>query len=240
MPTQRMRLTRTKYQEDRARLLRLEKMGIPIGSAGDSSQAPERLTLQQIDHQPAMIYELPLGDVAVVVPAKMTVTSRILITDLEMTTPWDDLLLDLSDPEEIPCYEDLIAKLPEPPPEILNHRLTGGDPLRLCQKEGVIIAHGWSSVPSKCRDGTLVTVKLFLGDERDNELCFGFEARVDRSLKRKYAPRPGECLSKRVPIFAHKDGQLGDQETPSSNQRPTMTQAHAALQRLQKLEPEEQ
>ncbi len=82
MPTQRSRLTKTEEQEYRDRLSCLEKRRIRIGSAGDPSPEPDRLILEQIDHGFARLFELPSGEVAVVVPARMTVlTSGMLITD---------------------------------------------------------------------------------------------------------------------------------------------------------------
>lgn len=211
MPITKSRLTRTEAQEYRTRLLELEKMGIPIWRGGDFWHEPNSISLEQIE--PAVIYELPLDDIAFVGPVEMTVlTSRILIKAAEMTTPWDDLLLDLSDPEEIPYYEDLIAKLPEPPPKILNHWLTHKRPLGLRREEGLIIAYGRSRVPPECHDGKQVPVRLILGNPWGNELCFDFEARVDRSIKRKYAPRLRECLTTRVPIFRHEETETRDQD----------------------------
>ena len=48
MPTQKLKLTETEDQEHRARLMRLKKLGIPIGCADDPSPEPDRLTVEQI------------------------------------------------------------------------------------------------------------------------------------------------------------------------------------------------
>jgi hypothetical protein len=220
MTTRKLRLTKTEDQQHRARLLRLEQMGIPIGCADDASPEPDRLILEQIQHGFARIYELPSGAVAVVVPAKMTVLNAgILITDLEMTTGLDDYPLDLSDPTEWPYYQDVVAGLPCLPPTILNHQLTGALPLRPCRVEGVIFANGWSSVPPECHDETIVRMELFLWDERRNEICVDFGARVDRSLKRKYEwlreRREVAPLTKRRGLYEREGGQLGDQKSVS-------------------------
>ena len=203
-----------------------------IGSAGDSSQEHGRLTLEQIDHEPAVIYELPSGDIAVVVPVQMTVTSRVLITELEMTTALDDLLLDLSDPEEIPYYEDLISPLPFSSPILLNKWLTHNRALDICREEGMIVAHGWSSVPSVCQDDTPVAVELYLRDQRGYELRFGFETRVDRSVKHKYEPR----MERR-----HESAQLELRRglrRPSSSDTQRISITHRALQRWWKSKEE--
>lgn len=188
MPTKKWRLTRTEAQEHRTRLLQLEKMGIPVCRGGDFWHELNGIALDQIDYEFARVYELPLGDLAVVLSAELTVrTSRVLITDREMTTPWDDCLLDLSDPKGSPYYEDLAARLPETP-RFLNRWFTRNIPPPLRQEEGVIIAYGRSRIPSECHDGTQIPIRLVLMDQWCNELCFEFEARVDRSVKRKYEP----------------------------------------------------
>ncbi len=148
MPTRRSKRNKTEDQEHRARLLWLEEMGIPTGCAGDPAPEPNRLTFEQIDHELARVCELPSGAVAVVVPAKMTVlTSGILITDMEVTIPFDGPQLDLSDPEEISYYQDLIAGWYPSPPNILNHWLMSKVPLRVRREEGLIIATGWCFIP---------------------------------------------------------------------------------------------
>lgn len=48
-------------------------MRIQIGCMADSPQELDRLTLEQIDDGFAPFYELPWGEVAVVVMAKLTV-----------------------------------------------------------------------------------------------------------------------------------------------------------------------
>jgi hypothetical protein len=212
MPITKSRLTRTEAQEYRTRLLQLEKMGIPIWRGGDFWHEPDPLTVEQIDDHLAWIYELPLGEIAVVVFAELTVLrSGILIMDRGVKTQWDDFL-DLSDPKESTYYEDIIHGLPSFPPKFLNHWLTGNVPLRPRQEEGVIFAKGWGSVPPECPDETLITVKLFLRDQRGNEPCFDFEARLDRSVKRKYQPRLRERLTNRVPIFQREDTEPRDQD----------------------------
>jgi hypothetical protein len=220
MPTRKSRLTKTEYQEYRARLLRLEKMGIPIGCADDPSPEPDRLILEQIHHDLARIYDLPSGEVEVVVPAKMTVLiSGLLITHVEMMVPGDDFPLELSDPEESFYYQDLIARLPDSP-TVLNHWLTSEVPLRPRQVEGVIFANGWTSFPTEWHDETLVKVELLFWDERCNEICVEFGVRVDRSLRRKYERlqrerRRAAPLTRRPGLYAPEGGTLGDEKSVS-------------------------
>src|SRR5216684_7363933 len=153
MPTQRLRLTKAGDQEYRTRLTQLEQMYIEIGRAADPSHEPDRLALEQTQDEVASIYELPLGEVAIVVPAKMIVLKPgILITDVAMMTPWDDCPLELSDLKGCSYYKDLIGGLFHVPPRLLNPWLKREVPLNTRQVEGVIMANGWSSFPSKYHD----------------------------------------------------------------------------------------
>lgn len=219
MPTHKSRLTKTQDQEYRARLSRLEEIGIPIGCAEDPSLEPDRLILEQIQHDFARLHELPAGAVAVVVPVRMTVlTSGILIRGLGLMTGLDDDPLDVSDPEGWPSYEDVIDWFPFSP-KVLNHRLTNGVPLRHCQVEGVIIANGWSAVPPQWHDEALVKVELLFTDERRHEMSFVFGVRVDRSLKRQYERRQRE-RRERTPLTRprgglYDGGQLADPKSVS-------------------------
>jgi hypothetical protein len=203
MPTQKSKLTKTEDQENRTILSQLEGMGILTGRTGNLSPEPDGLTFEQTQNEFATIYELPWGEVAVVVPAMMTIlTSRSFITAAAMLTPWDERPLDLWDPEEDPNYEenayykDLINWLPYSPPTVLNRLLTNDAPLRPHRVKGVIFAHGYSSIPSKFHDHSLVmvelVVELLLRDERRKELSFDFGVRMDRSLIRKYERRQRE------------------------------------------------
>jgi hypothetical protein len=217
MPRQRLRIDTAADQEYRARLSRIKNMGIPVGRAVDPPHEPDRLTLEQTESEWSIIYELPLNEVAVIVPATLTILkSGILITDVAMMTPWEESSIDLWDPEERPYYyKELIDTLYHQPPTFLNDWLTSGVPLRPRQVEGVIIAHGYISVPPKCHDETLVAVKLSLMDERLNELSFRFGVRVDRSVMRKCERRRRERgefdPAKRSGLFGPNSGQLRDQ-----------------------------
>jgi hypothetical protein len=225
MTTKKSRLSRTEYQEYRARLLRLKQLGTLIGSADDPSPEPDRLILEQIQPAFAKLYELPSGEAAVVAPTRMTVLiSGMLITKCEMTTGLDDWPLDFSDPSEWQYYKDVIEALLPYSPLVLNNRLTSGLPLRPRQVEGLIIANGWISALPKCHDETLVPVKLLLRDERSNEVCFEFEVRVDRSLKRRYERRQRERsgrvrLTKRGGLYQSAAGQTGNQKNVSPEER---------------------
>jgi hypothetical protein len=54
--------------------------------------------------------------VAIVVPVKLVVRiSGVLITDVAMTIPDIDCQLDLSDPTESKCYQNLVDLLPYKP-----------------------------------------------------------------------------------------------------------------------------
>ena len=221
MPKQKLRINKTEIQETRARLLRLEEIGIPIGPVCAPSPEPDRLTLEQIEDEFAYIYELPSGMVAIVVPVKLVVRiSGVVITDVAMRIPDINCQLDLSDPTESKCYQDLVDLLPYNRTVVLNDCLTSEVPLRRRQVQGVIIAEDWASLPRTWHDETPVAVELFLRDERRNEFQSVFRARVNRSLLRKYERRQqerreGMRSTKRVGLYANEEEQAGVPETVS-------------------------
>ncbi len=193
MPTRKSRLTKTEDQENRNSLSQLEGMGIPIGRPLDRLHEPDWITLEQTGYELAGIYELLLNEVVVVVPAKMTIQkSGILVTHIALITPWENWSLDLCDPEESLYYENLIVGFCHLPAAVLNRWLISELPLRRRQVEGVIIAHGYTSVPRECHDQSRVTVELLLRDERRKEFSFDFKVEVDRRVTRKYEKRERE------------------------------------------------
>jgi len=224
MPKPLLKTTKTEYQENLARLLRMKEMGVPTGSVHSPSPEQPRLALE-IDQQSARIYELFSGMVAVVVPATIRVlVSGILITDVAVFIPRFDCSLELSDPTENEYYPDLIDWLPyNTPTKLLNNLLRSETPLRPCQPQGVIVADGCAFVPPECPDELPVTMELILTDERRNKLCFNFEVRLDRILKCKYERRQQERYERMRPtgrtgIFGPKTGQVGSQQSVSSKE----------------------
>lgn len=228
MPTRSSRLTAPEFQAHRTRLLRLEQMGVVIGCAGDPPTEAARLSLEPTDYELPELCELPGGAIAVVVPVQMTIRiSGLLITDSELTTPWDEFPLELREPEGSPYYQDLIGRMYHRPPKVLNRWLSHHVPLRPRQEEGIIFAYGWSDVPPECQDHALVTMRLLLIDQRRNQLRFDFATRVDRGLKRKHERLQRERgdqapSTKRARLFEREDGQLGAQGrfAPLEESRP--------------------
>jgi hypothetical protein len=186
MPKQKLRLTKAEDQENRYSLSQLEGMGIPIGCAVDPPHEPDRIMLEQTEYEVARIYELPLNEVLVVVPARMTILEpSILIMDVAMITTLEDCSLELCDPEESSYYVKLIGGLYHLPPTSLNPALTSDLRLPCRRLEGVIIAHGYTSVPRECHDETLIRAELSLTDERRKTLSFDFGVQLNRSVMRK-------------------------------------------------------
>ena len=224
MPKQQLKITKTEYQEYRARLLRLEEMGVPTGSVSGASPEPDRLTVKQTEDECAWIYELPSGAVAVVAPAKLTVrVPGTLITHAEVAIPDFDCELDLSDPGESQWYAQLMKQLPYNLTECLNDRLTSGMPLSVRQVRGAIMAEGWAPVPPKLHDYAVVSVELFLWDARDNDFKFNFRARVNRSLMRRYEQRQLERRERigstqRSGLYGPARGQVGNQKSVSTKE----------------------
>jgi hypothetical protein len=219
MPKQH-KITRSQYQENRARLLRMKEMGVPTGDVCGASE-PDRLTLEQTEDECAWIYELPSGLVAFVAPAKLTVpVPGTLIKHAEVAIPDFDCQLDLSDPWESQWYEQLMNQLPYNLTECLNDRLTSGVPLSVRQVRGAIIAEGWASVPAKLHDYALVSVELFLWVARGNDFQFNFRALVNRSLMRRYEQLQLERRERmrsttRTGLYGPARGEVGEPKSSS-------------------------
>lgn len=188
MPTPKWTHTRVADQENRTMLSRLARMGIPVGAAGDASPRPNRLIVEQTNYESATIYQLPLAEVGVVLPAEIIVpASGPLIKDVRLFVPWDECPLELWNPEDYPDhYRRLLEKLDHSSPQILNCHLQRELPLRTCRKSGIFIAHGYSAVPSGYHDESIAAVILLLLDERNMELCFDFKVTVDRCVDREF------------------------------------------------------
>ena len=236
MPTRKSRLNKTEDQENHNSLSQLEEMGIPIGCAVDRLHEPDWITLEQTGYELAKIYELPLNEVVVVVPAQMTILkSGILITHLAIITPWEDWPLDLCDPEESSYYEKLIGGLYHLPAAVLNRALISELPLRRRQGEGVIMAHGYTSVPRECDDQSLVSVKLLLGDGRRKEFSFDFTVEVDRRVMRKCEKqRQRECRAfsqsaKGGGLYEPRRGQPEDQKSVAPEKPSSIRKVAASL-----------
>lgn len=188
MPTRKLCLSKQQEGEYRARLSRLEDMGLATGSDGDISSEPERFILEQTDHEFARVHDLAAGEVAVVLPAKLTVLKPgVMFTEAQLRPSWIDWEIDLDNVEN---NESIINEITQGlrvfPTRILNHEFVGRPvPLRPCQIEGVIIGNGYSPVPTKLHDETIVTMELLLMDERNSVFSYEFRARVDRSVMRK-------------------------------------------------------
>jgi hypothetical protein len=185
MPTQKLRFNRKEQDEYRSRLRQLREIGVPVGSERDSVTDPNRFRLTQVCHSFARVHDLPLGQVAIVLYANLAALKNdVMISESQLIVPWDDFPLDLDDPESTSFYKEIMLDSPHWPPTILNNWLTGERWLPRLKREGAIIAIGWIPVPPKWHDETPVSVELLVRDGQD-ELCFEFEARVDRSLKRE-------------------------------------------------------
>jgi hypothetical protein len=137
----------------------------------------------QVWHDLARIYDLPSGQFAVVLYANLMVKNNTMISQSRLIVPCNDFPLELDDPGATPYYDEMTRGSPYRPLTILNNWLIGELSLSRRQREGVIVATVGSPLPSKWHDETLVSVNLFVREEQD-ELCFEFKARVDRSLKR--------------------------------------------------------
>jgi hypothetical protein len=175
--------------------------------------------LQQIDPGLAHAYDLPSGQLVVIVTALLTVLEPgVMIVDQQITTGPDEYFLELSDPREhkYRYFWNVIQGLLNPPPTILNDLLAERSvPLSRCQQKGVIFATGWSSDPATYCEAPFLTIKLWLRDEQSNETYWEFRAEVNRSFRREYERlqqerREATPLGKREGLYGMKI-RAGDQ-----------------------------
>jgi hypothetical protein len=213
----RRRTTSTDSEEYRTRLLRLQRIGVATGEMGILTPKRERLILQQIDPELARVHDLMHDEVAVVLPAKLIILrSSVMIMDVRVTLPWSDWPLECDDPRGHRLFHALVRDLPEHPPRILNEWLIGRQaPLRPCQRDGVIVATGRSSVPSEYHDEAIVPIRLSLCDERGDEINHEFFGRVDRNFKRQDERKQQErrlAQSERTGLFELKEENVDDHQ----------------------------
>ena len=186
MPTKQHRLNTREEVEQTEIFKTLQTLGIEL-NARATSEPKQLFDLQPIHPGFARVHDLPNGSVAVTLPAKLIVFGTVLITDALVVPEWDDCSLDLEEHREHQYFNEMIKDFPRFTPEILNDFLVGHpQPLRPCQHEGLIIATGWSPVPTGYGDETLVRLEVVLMDAQNDQFRYGFAARVDRRLKVMY------------------------------------------------------
>lgn len=210
MPTKKVQLSPAKKKENQATCSELEKLGIKANPE-DTEEPKVCFKLEQIDREFARVYDLPHGALAVTLPAKLVVVSSVMFTDADLIPEWDEWPLDLEEPAEHKHFEEFTRDFPAYKPAILNEFLVNRPvPLRPCQREGLIIATGWSQMPAEYPDEKPVKFDLWLRDARDEEFHVDFVARVDRRLKRMYERQRPDALTlcelraKRMPLFSQQ------------------------------------
>jgi hypothetical protein len=226
MPKLKSHLTLLEKTDDYARLLRLQRLGIETGDVATLGTKTERLILNPRDPEFARIYDLPNGELAVVLPARLTVLkSGPMILEARLTLPWDNRQVDLDDPEDHPSFQHLIPRLPYDRHTLLNEWLVGREvPLRPCRRDGVIIGTATGRMPRNCKEGAEATVHLSLLDERRNEIHCEFIARVDRSIVRTFP----ESRRNEFPSFDPREraglyGALPSEMKATNDQPPTIS-----------------
>jgi hypothetical protein len=198
MPTKQHRLNTREEAEQTEIFKTLQTLGIEL-NARATSEPKQLFDLQPIHPGSARVHDLPNGSVAVTLPAKLIVFGTVMITDALVVPEWDDCSLDLEEHREHQYFNEMIKDFPQITPEILNDFLVGHpQPLRPCQHEGLIIASGWTPVPTGYRDERLVKLKVLLMDAQNNRFRYDFSARVDRRLKVMYE-RNRQRLAERYP-----------------------------------------
>ena len=209
MPTKRLRLSKMEQTDYRMSCRQLEELGIEVGTAEDFRPQQARFTLEQGEPEFARVYDLPGGDVAAVLPAKLTVLkSGVMFTDALVVAEWDSFPLDLEGAEENRYFDRFKRLGPSWEPIILNDFLVGRPhPLQPCQWDGFIVATGWASIPAECEDGARLRLELRLRDEQGSDFCYTFTAAVDQRFKREYErsrPAPSviaAALAERSSLF---------------------------------------
>jgi hypothetical protein len=183
MPTKQHRLNSREEAEQTKMFKTLQTLGFEVNACA-SSEPKQFFDLEPIDPGFARVHDLPDGSVAVSLPARLTILGTVMITDALVVPEWDDCWLELEEPREHQYFNKIIEDFPRSAPVILNDYLVGHpQPLRPSQHEGLIIATGWSPVPSGYPDEKLVKLEVLLIDAQNNEFRYQFVAGVDRRLK---------------------------------------------------------
>jgi hypothetical protein len=209
MPTKRSRLTGREQEEDSARRLQLQKLRIVTEVAEDFPPQPKRFILEPVDPDFARLFPWPTGDVAVVLPAMLTVLkSGVVFTDAAVFCSGDGFPLDIEDSPSHPYWDRLQREGPWYPPRVLNDLLVEKPvALRPRRHVGLIIATGWTGPSTDYDDNKRVTLEVWLKDEQCSEVSCDFTARVDRRFWREYErSRPDPSVianlrANRVPLF---------------------------------------
>ena len=215
MPVSKPQLSRREARAYQTELLQLQKIGIPVGRAGDFSQARvsrlQGVRLSASDHECAKLYDMPGIDCAVVIPAKLLIPrSGILIESAEMCVPWDPMPLELEERERYRFFDKILRGMIPSPPTLLNSRLIGKENLYRGQWEGVIVGTSNSSVPLCYEEHAKVPITLSLWDEQGDVFHTTFHPRVMRVYKERYERELAAYRRshKRIPIFSPEAEQL--------------------------------
>jgi hypothetical protein len=215
MPVSKPQLSRREARAYQTELLQLQKIGIPVGRAGDFSQAPvsrlQGVRLSASDHECAKLYDMPGIDCAVVIPAKLLIPHNgILIQGADLQVPWDPMPLELDEREDYRFFDKITGGLIPFPPLLLNDRLTGKQNLYRGQWEGVIIGTSNGSVPLCYEEHAKVPITLSLWDEQGDVFHATFHPRVMRVYKERYERELATYRRshKRIPIFSPEAEQL--------------------------------
>jgi len=214
MPTKITRFAKPLEAERRGITSKLQRLKIQMADMDALRPTLARFALVQTWTELARVHDLPNGQVAVSLMAKLIIIkSGVMFTDVAIFPQWDDCSLDLEEePQEHPHFEEFTRDSPAYRPTILNRFLVNHPvPLRTCQREGLIIATGWNSVPLNYPNEKRLSFTLCLTDELGSESRCTFYARVDRSLKaqrERQRPDPrlvAERIKNRVPLFSDQE-----------------------------------
>jgi hypothetical protein len=217
MPTKKLQFTRAEERRCRADLLLLSRAGVVPGTFFGPSTPPKRLGFRQVEPEFAVVYDLPSGGTAFVVPCDYwPLKPRPVICEWACWPNWDAPDFELSHPEHSPFYRELLEPLPGTP-MVLNRWLMGEVGLPHGRKlSGVIIAINSYPLPEHFDDGMVVSMHLLLSGAQGDDYPFDFSARVDRAMMLSHqrtrdarrAFRPTEHLG----LFEGREPGLGRSE----------------------------
>jgi hypothetical protein len=186
----------------------LSRIGIPVGSDGDFTETTPKVHLEQLDPGLAAFFDLPGSGFIFVSTIRQIVFKSSMIVDFEMAVEWDELPLEIEEPEAFTFYKDCATRQYSLVKELIYPWLTGRHQLRQGQiHEGYLFARGQRAIPAKYPDNSRLQVSLSLWDENKNESRYVFGGHVDRSIKHKYERKLQEVrrLSPaREPLFGRE------------------------------------
>jgi len=202
MPQRKLRLTREEENDDRRSLDVLKSLGIRVRGVGIRPQ-PETLGISVSSCADAFLCELTPGEVGIIVPIEIVpLRPHALISDCQITLPWESTGFAIRDADASPWYDYLFGYLGWQPRTVLNHWVTGDAPLPH-KLAGVIIGFSSVEIPLQFPENMPVVLETTFTDDRGLEYGLSANAKLDRRLREQAQQR---MLARKLSFVSQRGG----------------------------------